>query len=90
MLGTSRRQRGIVTMLNLEQRADVRNRRYEYLIQEFTCAVLRARLEATDLEAIGLALKAGFVTAEQALELAADCGCLRWIAPPNHVEGAAA
>ena len=70
-------------MLNLEQRADVRNRRYEYLI-------LRARLEASDLEAIGLALKAGLVTAEQALELAADCGCLRWIAPPDHVEGAAA
>jgi hypothetical protein len=77
-------------MLNLEQRTDVRNRRYEYLIQEFTCAVLRARLEANDLEAIGLALKAGLVPAEQALELAADCGCLRWIAPPNHVEGAAA
>jgi hypothetical protein len=77
-------------MLNLEQRADVRNRRYKYLIQEFTCAVLRARLEANDLEAIGLALKAGIVTAEQALELAADSGCLRWIAPPNHVEGAAA
>jgi hypothetical protein len=32
-----------------------------------------------DLEAIGLALKAGLVTAEQALDLASDCGCLRWI-----------
>jgi hypothetical protein len=77
-------------MLNLEQRADVRNSRYEYLIQEFKCAVLRAQVEASDLGAIGLALKGGLVTPEQALELAAECGCLRWIAPPNHVEGAAA
>jgi hypothetical protein len=57
--------------------------RYEYLIQEFRCAVLRARLEAADLEAIGLALKAGLVDAEQALELAADCNCLRWIQPTD-------
>src|SRR5215831_9675864 len=70
--------------------APVRNRRYEYLIQEFRCAVLRARLEANDLEAIGLALKAGLVTAQQALELAAGCGCLHWIAPPNSVQGATA
>jgi hypothetical protein len=62
------------------------NPRYEYLVQEFRCAVLRARLEAADLEAIGLALKAGLVTAEQALEIADDCGALRYIqprSPPN-------
>jgi hypothetical protein len=64
--------------------------RYEYLIQEFRCAVLRARLEAADLEAIGLALKAGLVDAEQALELAADCNCLRWIQPTDSMQGAAA
>jgi hypothetical protein len=28
-------------------------------------------------------LKAGLVTAEQALELAADCDCLRWIQPAD-------
>jgi hypothetical protein len=76
-------------MPNLEQRADVRNRRYEYLIQEFKCAVLRAQVEASDLEAIGLALKAGLVTPEQALELAAECGSLRWIAPGSGPSGAA-
>jgi hypothetical protein len=64
--------------------------RYEYLIQEFRCAVLRARLEAADLEAIGLALKAGLVDAEQALELAADCNCLRWIQPTDIPAEAAA
>ena len=72
-----------LNMSNLEQRARVRNSRYEYLVQEFRCAVLRARLEASNLEAIGLALKAGLVTAEQALELAADCNCLRWIQPTD-------
>jgi hypothetical protein len=65
------------------------NSRYEYLIQEFRCAVLRARLEAADLEAIGLALKAGLVDAEQALDLAADCNCLRWIQPTVPAEAAA-
>jgi hypothetical protein len=70
-------------MSNLEQRKSVRNSRHEYLIQEFRCAVLRARLEVSDLEAIGIALKAGLVTAEQALELAADCDCLRWIQPAD-------
>jgi len=54
-------------------------RRFDYLVQEFRCAALRAQLEAADLEAIGLALKAGLITAEQALENAADCNCLRWI-----------
>jgi hypothetical protein len=68
-------------MSNVEQRATVRNSRYDYLIQEFRCAVLRARLEAADLEAIGLALKGGLITAEQALENAADSNCLHWIQP---------
>jgi sulfite reductase beta subunit-like hemoprotein len=89
MLATSRRQKGTLLMSNLEQRANIRNSRYEYLIQEFRCAVLRAQVEASDLEAIGLALKAGLVTAEQALELAAECGSLRWIAPGNDRAGAA-
>jgi len=66
-------------MQNLDQPHS--RRRYDYLIQEFRCAVLRARLEAADLEAIGLALNAGLITAEQALANAADCNCLRWIQP---------
>jgi hypothetical protein len=77
-------------MSDLTQRPNVRNSRYDYLIQEFRCAVLRARLEAADLEAIGLALSAGLITPEQALENAADCGCLRWVQPANIIAGAAA
>jgi hypothetical protein len=69
-----------ITMSDLEQSPPGCNSRYAYLIQEFRCAVLRARLEVADLEAIGLALKAGLVTA---LDLASDCGCLRWIQPTD-------
>jgi hypothetical protein len=76
-------------MSNLEQRTSVRNSRYEYLIQEFRCASLRARLEANDLNAIGLALKSGLITAEQALENAADCNCLHWIQPTDIPGGVA-
>jgi hypothetical protein len=36
-------------------------------------------------------LKAGLVTAEQALDLASDCDCLRWIQPTDiRAESAAA
>jgi hypothetical protein len=79
-----------LTMLNLQKTKSTGNRRYDYLIQEFRCAILRARLEVADLEAIALALRAGLITAEQALDHVSNCGCLRWIQPPNHVEGAAA
>jgi hypothetical protein len=86
-----RRQKEISTMPHhVEQAQPSCNSRYNYLISEFRCAVLRARLEASDLEAIELALKAGLITAEQALELAADCGALRWIQPTDIPAGAAA
>jgi hypothetical protein len=72
-----------LTMLNLQKAKSTGNRRYDYLIQEFRCAILRARLEVADLEAIGLALRAGLITAEQALDHASNCGCLRWIQPTD-------
>jgi hypothetical protein len=56
--------------------------RRSYLLQELRCASLRARLWQADIEAVGLALKNGLVTPEQALELLADCDCLQLIAPP--------
>jgi len=70
-------------MLNLHKAKSTGNRRYDYLIQEFRCAILRARLEVADLEAIALALRAGLITAEQALDHASDCGCLRWVQPTD-------
>jgi hypothetical protein len=38
-----------------------------YLLAEFRCAALRAKLAANDLIAIGLALKGGVITPYQAI-----------------------
>jgi hypothetical protein len=50
--------------------------RRDYLLAELRCAALRARLWQADIEAVGLALKAGLVEPEQALELLHDCDAL--------------
>jgi len=64
--------------------------RRSYLLQELRCASLRARLWQADIDAVGLALKGGLVTPDQALEMLADCDCLHLIAPtPEPVEVAA-
>ena len=57
--------------------------RRDYLIAELRCASLRARLQVQDIDAVGMALKAGLVEPEQALELLADCDCLQFISPDN-------
>ena len=51
----------------------------DYLIAEFRCAALRAKLWQNDITAIGLALKAGFISAEKALEHLGDCEALGWL-----------
>jgi hypothetical protein len=53
----------------------------EYLLAELRCASLRARLWQSDIEAVGLALKAGLIEPEQALELLHECDCLELISP---------
>jgi hypothetical protein len=53
--------------------------RRDYLIAELRCASLRARLWQADIEAVGMALKAGLVEPEQALELLRECDCLQFI-----------
>ena len=53
--------------------------RVEYLLAELRCAVLRARLWAADIEAVGLALKGGLITPDQAVELLADCEALHLV-----------
>jgi hypothetical protein len=55
--------------------------RRDYLLAELRCASLRARLWQADIDAVGLALKAGLVEPEQALELLADCDCLQLVSP---------
>jgi hypothetical protein len=53
--------------------------RRDYLLGELRCAVLRARLWEADITAVALALKAGLVEPEQALELLADCDALHLV-----------
>jgi hypothetical protein len=53
--------------------------RVDYLLAELRCAVLRARLWAADIEAVGLALKGGLITPDQAVEILADCNCLHLV-----------
>jgi hypothetical protein len=55
--------------------------RIEYLLAELRCASLRARLWVADIDAVAMALKAGLVEPEQAIELLADCDCLQFISP---------
>jgi hypothetical protein len=55
----------------------------DYILSEFRCASLRARLLQLDIEAVGLALKGGLVRADQAFELLHDVDALRVIGPPT-------
>jgi hypothetical protein len=55
--------------------------RRDYLMAELRCASLRARLWQADIDAVGMALKAGLVEPEQALELLHERDCLHLISP---------
>jgi hypothetical protein len=55
--------------------------RTEYLLAELRCAEIRARLWQADITSIGIALKAGWISPEQAVEALADCNCLQLIEP---------
>ena len=61
-------------MTNLEP--VVRDKR-EYLLAELRAAALRARLWQADIDAVGIALKAGLISPDQAVEHLSDCGLLR-------------
>lgn len=53
----------------------------DYLLAEIRCGIIRAKCWQNDLTAIGIALKAGFISADNALDHLADCDALRFIAP---------
>jgi hypothetical protein len=59
--------------------------RRDYLLAELRCASLRARLQVHDIDAVGMALKAGLVEPEQALELLHECDCLQFISPKEKI-----
>ena len=50
-----------------------------YLLAEFRCASLRARVLQADIDAVGLALKGGLISPDQALMLLDNCDVLRLV-----------
>jgi hypothetical protein len=55
--------------------------RAEYLLAELRCAALRARLAACDIDAIGIALRAGIVDPDVAFEWLHECNALSYVQP---------
>lgn len=53
----------------------------EYLLSELRCAALRARLAACDIDTIGVALKAGMIDPETAVEWLHNCSALSYVGP---------
>jgi hypothetical protein len=53
----------------------------DYLLAELRCAALRARLARSDIEAVGVALKGGLISPDQAVELLNDCDALIYVEP---------
>jgi hypothetical protein len=51
----------------------------DYLLFNLRCARLRARIMVNEIEAMGVALKAGFIDIDNALEHLAEIGALRLI-----------
>ena len=62
--------------------------RREYLFAELRAAALRARLWQADIDAVGLALKAGLISPDQAVEHLSDCGLWRLLAVREEQEAA--
>jgi hypothetical protein len=55
--------------------------RSDYVLAELRCALLRAKLWQADIESIGKALAAGWISPEQAVQALAECDCLQLVEP---------
>ena len=59
------------------------NTHKDYRLAELKCTALRIRLILADVETVGLSLRHGMISPEQALEHLRDCDVpLRWIGTP--------
>lgn len=54
----------------------------EFLLAHLRCGRIRARLAVCELDAIGIALKAGLIDTGQALAWAEEVSALRFLLPP--------
>jgi hypothetical protein len=61
----------------------------EYLLAELRAAALRTRLWQADIDTIGIALKAGLISPDQAVEHLSECGLLRLLGLREEQEAAA-
>jgi hypothetical protein len=61
----------------------------EYLLAELRAAAVRARLWQAGIDAVELALKAGLISPDQAVEHLADCGVLPLVGLREEQEEAA-
>jgi hypothetical protein len=55
--------------------------RKEYLLAELRCAALRARLAACDIDTIGIALRAGIIDTDTAVQWLHGCAALDYVVP---------
>jgi hypothetical protein len=62
-------------MTTLDQEAG----RRDYILAEFRCALVRAKLAQLDVEAVALALTYGIITAEQAVGFFWDSEAIRFL-----------
>jgi hypothetical protein len=58
----------------------------EYVLAELRCAALRTRLAQADIDAVGVALRGGLITTDQAIEILGDCDCLQYVQPTPPAE----
>jgi hypothetical protein len=68
------------TVLRTENSAGGTDRK-EYLLAELRCAALRARLAACDIDAIGIALRAGMIDTDTAVQWLHGCAALDYVVP---------
>jgi hypothetical protein len=76
--------------MNTLDLAAISNNRKEYVLAEFRCAIVKARLALLDLEAAALALKAGLVSPEQAVAMFWDSQAVQFLGLDLEAEAAPA
>jgi hypothetical protein len=59
--------------------ADVVDARRDYVLAEFRCALVKAKLAQLDIEAVGLALRYRMITPEEAVALFWDSEAVHFI-----------
>lgn len=65
--------------MSAQNLATITNDRKEYVLAEFRCAIVKAKLALLDLEAASLALKAGLVTPDQAIAMFWDSQAVKFL-----------